>query len=91
MNKAELISAIARKTRFIKADVATFVEALGEISQEALIADGEIVLPVLGKIVLTDVGPRKGRNPLTGETVNIAASKRIKFKPTLALKAAVKK
>ena len=90
-NKAELIERVAGKTDLTKKEVTATVDALFEVIQEAL-SDGEKVQVIgFGNFEVRDRAARKGRNPQTGEEIQIAASKVPAFKPGKALKAAVKK
>lgn len=90
MNRAQLISALAKETKIIKADITAVVDAFEKIVPEALKAEGELTLPGLGKLFVKDMAPRKGRNPFTGESIDVPASKRSQFKPFGALKKLLK-
>lgn len=96
MNKAQLIEALQQKhhqkreSHYIqKNDMAAIVEGLGELVAEQLKAGGEITLPGIGKLAVTERAGRTGRNPQTGEAVEIPAAKVPKFKAAKALKEAV--
>ena len=74
-NKAELIERVAGKTNLTKKDVTASVDALFEVIQEAL-KDGEKVQVIgFGNFEVRDRAARKGRNPQTGEEIQIEASK----------------
>ena len=89
-NKADLVERVAAKTNLTKKDVTATVEALFETVMEAL-ADGEKVQVIgFGTFEVRDRAARKGRNPQTGQEIQIAASKVPAFKPGKALKDAVK-
>ena len=89
-NKAELIERVAGKTNLTKKDVTASVDALFEVIQEAL-KDGEKVQVIgFGNFEVRDRAARKGRNPQTGEEIQIEAIKIPAFKPGKALKDAVK-
>lgn len=89
-NKAELIERVAGKTNLTKKEVTATVDALFEAIQEAL-KDGEKVQIIgFGNFEVRDRAARKGRNPQTGEEIEIGASKVPAFKPGKALKDAVK-
>ncbi|CZQ84731.1 prokaryotic integration host factor signature [Trichococcus palustris] len=89
-NKAELIERVAGKTNLTKKDVTASVDALFEVIQEAL-KDGEKVQVIgFGNFEVRDRAARKGRNPQTGEEIQIEASRIPAFKPGKALKDAVK-
>ncbi len=89
MNKAELIEAIAVKTGLTKSDAGKSVEALVETVTAALAAGDEVKLPGFGSFVVSDRAERIGRNPRTGESTTIAASKAVKFKVAKGLKDAM--
>ena len=89
-NKAELVERIAEKTNLTKKDVTTTVEALFDSVQEFL-AEGEKVQIIgFGTFEVRDRAARKGRNPQTGEEIEIPATKVPGFKAGKALKDAVK-
>lgn len=89
-NKAELIEKVAGKTNLTKKEVTATVDALFEVIQETL-ANGEKVQVIgFGNFEVRERAARKGRNPQTGEEIQIEASKVPAFKPGKALKDAVK-
>ena len=89
-NKADLVEKVAEKTNLTKKDVTATVEALFETIQETL-ADGERVQVIgFGTFEVRDRAARKGRNPQTGEEIEIAATKVPGFKAGKQLKEAVK-
>ncbi|EKB56230.1 HU family DNA-binding protein [Facklamia hominis] len=89
-NKAELVEKIAGKTNLTKKDVTATVEALFE-SVEEFLAEGEKVQIIgFGTFEVRERAARKGRNPQTGEEIQIAATKVPGFKAGKALKDAVK-
>ena len=90
MNKTELVNSVAEATELSKKDASKAVEAVFESIQTAL-ADGEKVQMIgFGNFEVRERAARKGRNPQTGEEIDIAASKVPAFKPGKALKDAVK-
>ncbi len=89
-NKADLVEKVAEKTNLTKKDVTATVEALFETIQETL-AEGERVQVIgFGTFEVRDRAARKGRNPQTGEEIEIAATKVPGFKAGKQLKEAVK-
>lgn len=89
-NKAELVERVAGKTNLTKKDVTAAVEALFE-SVEEFLAEGEKVQVIgFGTFEVRDRAARKGRNPQTGEEIEIKATKVPGFKAGKALKDAVK-
>ena len=84
-NKAELVDRVAKKTQLTKKDVSAAVDALFETIQEALQAGEKVQVIGFGNFEA-----RKGRNPQSGEEIQIEASKVPAFKAGKALKDAVK-
>ncbi|MGR3914628.1 MAG: HU family DNA-binding protein [Gammaproteobacteria bacterium] len=89
MNKAELIEAVASGAGQSKADAARAVEAVFESITRALSGRGTVAIIGFGTFSTSDRAARTGRNPRTGETINIAASCVPKFKAGKGLKDAV--
>lgn len=89
MTKKELIAGVADMNDMNKREVEETLNATLEMIQDAM-AEGESVdLYGFGKFSVVERAARKGRNPATGEEIQIAASKSPKFKPAKALKVAV--
>lgn len=90
MNKAELIDAVASSTDMSKAEAGRAVDAvLGSIT-DSLAAGTKVSIGGFGNFEVRDRSARMGRNPQTGETIHIAATKVPAFKAAKALKTAVK-
>lgn len=90
-NKADLIDGVASKTGLTKKDATSAVEALFDVVTETL-ADGERVQVIgFGSFEVRDRAARKGRNPQTGDEIEIPATKVPAFKAGKGLKDAVKK
>lgn len=86
MNKNDLVTAVATSTELSKADATSAVDAVFEAITGAL-KDGDTVQLVgFGSFGVTERAAREGRNPRTGETIKIAASKQPKFKAGKGLK-----
>lgn len=90
MTKKELVSAMAEKTEQTKVKTAEMLDALIEVVSETLSNGEEVAIAGLGKFEVRERAAREGRNPQTGETITIAASKVPAFKAAKALKDAVK-
>lgn len=88
-NKANLIARLSEITGASKKESQLFVEALAAISMQDLSEEGEAILPGLGKLKVRSRNARTGRNPRTGETLNIPARNVVKFSATSQLKASV--
>lgn len=89
-NKAELVSEVASKTNLTKKEVSTAVEALFGSIQEDLSKGNKVQLIGFGTFEVRHRAARKGRNPQTGDQIEIPASEVPAFKPGKALKDAVK-
>lgn len=90
MNKTELVAAIAEKAGLSKKDAEGAVKAFTDTVAEQLKAGEKIQLVGFGTFEVVERAAREGRNPLTGESLHIEASKAPKFKAGKALKDAVK-
>lgn len=91
MNKNELVEAIALSTEITKTDVDKVVTALTEVIAEELEKGDSVSLKGFGTFEVRSRSERTGRNPRTGETLVIPASKVPAFKVSSALKKAVNK
>ena len=86
MNKTELVAAIAEKTELSKKDAEKALKAFTEVVSDELAKGEKIQLVGFGTFEVSERSAREGRNPRTGETMKIAASKAPKFKAGKALK-----
>lgn len=91
MNKTELIAAVAEKAEISKKDTEKAVKAFTDAVAEELAKGGKVQLVGFGNFEVSERPAREGRNPRTGETMTIAASKTPKFKPGKALKDEINK
>jgi DNA-binding protein HU-beta len=89
MTKADLITKVAEKSGLTKKDSAAAVDAYHDVVAESLAAGHNLALVGFGTFEVSERGAREGRNPKTGEKMQIAASKAVKFKPGKALKDSV--
>ena len=89
MNKNELVAAVADKTGLSKADSGKAVDATFEAITDALKDGTEVRLVGFGSSVVTNRAASEGRNPRTGETIQIPASRQPKFKAGQGLKDAI--
>ena len=89
MNKTELIAAIADKAGLSKKDAEKALKAFTETVTEQLTAGSKVQVVGFGTFEVSERAAREGRNPHTGETLSIAASKAPKFKAGKALKDAI--
>ena len=84
MNKTELIAVVAEKAELSKKDAEKAIKAFTDAVSE--VKGGKIQLVGFGTFEVAERAAREGRNPKTGETMPIAASKTPKFKAGKALK-----
>jgi len=89
MNKSELISAIAEESGLSKADAGRALDATISSVTNALTGGDSISLIGFGTFAVKERSARAGRNPQTGETIQIKASKIPSFKAGKTLKDAV--
>ena len=89
MNKAEFTSAVADGAELSKADAGRAVDAMIEVIKKALKKGETITLVGFGTFSVRKRAARQGRNPQTGDTIKIKASKNPAFKAGKALTAAV--
>lgn len=91
MNKAELVSAMAKKADIQKKDAEAALKAFTDVVAEELKKGNKIQLVGFGTFEVSKRAARTGRNPQTGKEMKIAASKAPKFKAGKALKDIVNK
>ena len=89
MTKADLVSAVAVETGLTKADVSRVVDTMPEVVLKEVKKNGECVVPGFGKMTKTKRKARKGRNPATGEEINIPAKNVPKLKLSKTVKDAL--
>ncbi len=89
MNKSDLVDAIAESAGLSKADAGRALDAVVDTITSALKSGQSVSLVGFGTFSVRDRAARTGRNPRTGETIQIAASKNPAFKAGKALKDAV--
>lgn len=86
MTKAELVAYIAEQAEIKKAEAEAALGAVIESVVDQINGGNSITLTGLGTFSLAERKARKGRNPQTGETMKIPASKTMKFKPAKAVR-----
>lgn len=89
MNKNDLIANVAEAADFSKADAAKAVDSVLNAITDSLTTGDEVRLVGFGTFSVSQRAATQGRNPRTGETIQIPASKQPKFKAGKALKEAV--
>jgi len=90
MNKSELIQAVCESADLSKADATKAVDAVFDGITAALKKNDKVSLVGFGTFAVRDRAARTGRNPKTGETIEISAGKTPGFKAGKALKDAIK-
>lgn len=90
MNKTELIETIAEQAGLSKAGAEKAVAAFTNTVTDCLKKGESVVVTGFGTFLTSERPPRKGRNPRTGETIEVPATRGLRFKPSPALKAEVK-
>ena len=88
-NKRDLVDAVANKSELDRRSAESAIDAAVEAISGALADGDKVTLPGFGTFEVRQRNARTGRNPQTGETIEIAASKAPAFKPASALKTAV--
>jgi DNA-binding protein HU-beta len=86
MTKNELADKVAERTGLAASQARQALEAAIDAVADELAAGGEVALAGFGKFSVSSRSARQGRNPATGETIQIAASKAAKFSAASALK-----
>jgi len=86
MNNSELAEALSADHGLTKGDARKLVDALFGVIADAAAKGDEISLNGFGKFKVKDSPAREGRNPSTGATIQIAASKKLGFTPAKAVK-----
>ena len=89
MNRTELVAAMAEKSQLSKKDAESALKAFIDVVSEEMQKGEKIQLVGFGTFEVSERAAREGRNPQTGETMTIAASKSPKFKAGKALKDSV--
>lgn len=90
MNKQELIAAVSEKTELTKKDTGTILEAFTEVVADTLAQGDKVQIVGFGTFETRQRAARKGRNPQTGEEMDIPESVVPAFKPGGKLKEAIK-
>ena len=89
MNQGDLAAAVAEATGAKQGDAAKAVEAVLAAIRDGLKRDGKVAIAGFGSFETARREAREGRNPRTGEAVQVAASTTVKFKPGKGLKDAL--
>jgi DNA-binding protein HU-beta len=86
MSQSEVVNHFAEKFGLKRAQVKELFEELSGLASTQVKDNGEFVLPGFGKLVLSQRKAREGRNPQTGETIQIPAKTTLKFRLSKGMK-----
>jgi integration host factor subunit alpha len=86
MTKADIIQDVYNKLGFSKRDSARIVESVFDIMKETLARGEKIKISGFGNFVVNDKRARKGRNPQTGDTIEISRRRVLTFKASQVLR-----
>jgi len=90
MSKSEFVDKVASESGLTKKDAGAAVDAVLKTIESELKGGGEVAFTGFGKFHVAQRGAREGRNPRTGESMSIAASKVPRFSAGSGLKKAIK-
>ena len=86
MTQSEVLNHFAERFDMKRSQAKEFFEELAGLAGREVKKNGEFVLPGFGKLVLAQRKAREGRNPQTGETIQIPAKTTLKFRVSKAMK-----
>lgn len=89
MTKSQLMATLAEKSGMSKKEVTDFMDMMADLAIKEVKSSGEFVIPGIGKLVKVHRKARMGRNPATGEEIQIPAKTVVKFRVAKAAKDAV--
>jgi DNA-binding protein HU-beta len=87
LSKSQIAAAVAEKNSLTKKQAAEVLDSIAQLAYKQ--AKNTFTLPGLGKLVLVNRAARMGRNPATGETIQIPAKRVVKFRVAKAAKDAI--
>jgi DNA-binding protein HU-beta len=90
MNKAKLVSVIAQKASLTKTDTRKVLDAFFDVTSTSLGQGDKVTLIGFGTFSVVERAARVGRNPATGNALQVPAKKVVKFKPGAKLSSKVK-
>ena len=86
MTKADIVETIYERVGFSKKESAELVETIFEVIKDALVGGEKVKFSGFGNFIVRQKNARKGRNPQTGEEIELEARRVLTFKPSLVLK-----
>ncbi len=90
VGKSDITQLVAQRTGMPRTQAAKAVNAVVDVVQEALAKNDSVSITGFGSWRVTETKARKGRNPRTGQTIDIAAGKRVSFRPGSGLASSVR-
>ncbi len=89
MTKADIVETIYERVGFSKKESAELVETVFDVIKDALVNGEKVKFSGFGNFIVREKNARKGRNPQTGEEIQLEARRVLTFKPSLVLKNAL--
>lgn len=89
MTQTEIVNALAEASGLKKTDVKGIFDSLADLAAKEVRSNGEFTVPGFGKLVKATRKAREGRNPATGDVIQIPAKTTVKFRLGKAMKDAV--
>ena len=89
MTKADIVETIYERVGFSKKESAELVETVFDVIKDALVEGEKVKFSGFGNFIVREKNARKGRNPQTGEEIQLEARRVLTFKPSLVLKNAL--
>ncbi len=86
MSQSEVVNHFAERFELKRAQVKEIFEELSNLASREVKESGEFALPGFGKLVLSERKAREGRNPQTGDTIQIPAKTTLKFRLSKSMK-----
>ena len=91
MTRADIVDKIHKEVGFSKRAIKTIVDSIFDIIKQTLQREDKIVISGFGNFIIRNKKLRRGRNPQTGEDLEISARRILTFKPSLIIRANLKK
>jgi integration host factor subunit alpha len=89
MTKADIVETVYEKVGFSRKESAELVDLVFDLMKETLESGNKIKISGFGNFVVREKRSRKGRNPQTGEEIQISARRVLTFKPSQVLRKAI--
>ena len=90
LTKADVVQQVFKKHRYLsKSEAVDAVEAFLKLSKDTLISGSDLLLSGFGKFNVRDKNPRRGRNPRTGEDLDLDARRVVTFHPSGILRSKI--